>query len=436
MFLKSIVQLLMLACVVIFLSSPALAVETIYMSLKPLSQNVTTSEIIDQGAVKNTKRVTVSNFDYGNPTPAEQLHLELLNRARMDPTGEAARLGIDLFEGVDEGDITGLPAQPLTLNSLLNQAAKTHSEDMIINDYFSHYSPDGSSPFDRMRRSGYTYNTAGENIAFKGSTGYLVEADVSVDLHNNLFIDVDYPHRGHRVSILNPAFKEVGIGLAYGAYSTGGTTYDNSFMVTCDFGASALFPGPFILGVVYDDEDNDGFYDVGEGTGAVTLKVVEAGTFTTSASAGGYAVPVDSGTYTVEATLEDGRKAQKEISVSSENVKLDFTLAEFGSVQATSCSTIDGDLNISIPCAVYYDPSTTLSLTAEFKYQGLNKNNEMAWALTGASLISESSPSCAIIAPDLTITIDCAMLGELSLWLALTPSDDGLWVLSGVRVNE
>ncbi len=36
-------------------------------------------------------------------------------------------------------------------------------------------------------------------------------------------------------------------------------------MVTCDFGASSLTVDPFLPGVVYDDLDQDGLYDTGEG---------------------------------------------------------------------------------------------------------------------------------------------------------------------------
>ncbi len=46
-------------------------------------------------------------YEYGNPTPAEQAHLEAVNRARANPLAEASRLGIDLFEDVAPGAISG-----------------------------------------------------------------------------------------------------------------------------------------------------------------------------------------------------------------------------------------------------------------------------------------------------------------------------------------
>ena len=57
---------------------------------------------------------------------------------------EAARFGISLFEGVPAGEISGNPVQPIVFNAKLITAASAHSQDMISNDYFSHYSLDGS----------------------------------------------------------------------------------------------------------------------------------------------------------------------------------------------------------------------------------------------------------------------------------------------------
>jgi len=146
-------------------------------------------------------------FDYGDPTAAEQAHLEAINRARLDPVGEAARLGIDLFEGVSFGAISGSPVQPLVFNTKLITAARLHSQDMIDQDYFAHESWDGKSPFDRMQAAGYVYASAGENLAsYMGSTGPLDKVSTALALHDNLFLDENYPNRGHRVNILTESF--------------------------------------------------------------------------------------------------------------------------------------------------------------------------------------------------------------------------------------
>ena len=59
--------------------------------------------------------------------------------------------------------------------------------------------------------------------------------------------------------------------------------------------------GQFLTGVVFNDLDHDGQYDVGEGLGGVTISVQEVGT-TTSFGSGGYTIAVPTGTYSVIAS--------------------------------------------------------------------------------------------------------------------------------------
>jgi len=56
-------------------------------------------------------------------------------------------------------------AQPVQLNATLNAAAATHSRDMAAQNRPWHFGSDGSSPIDRIRRSGYPGNLRGEAIS-------------------------------------------------------------------------------------------------------------------------------------------------------------------------------------------------------------------------------------------------------------------------------
>jgi uncharacterized protein YkwD len=60
--------------------------------------------------------------------------------------------------------------QPLIVNALLQQAAQSHSEEMVAEDYFAHVSPSGLTPVERVERTGYVSSqdgyTLGENIAW------------------------------------------------------------------------------------------------------------------------------------------------------------------------------------------------------------------------------------------------------------------------------
>ncbi|MFJ9623156.1 sigma-70 family RNA polymerase sigma factor [Streptomyces sp. NPDC101181] len=88
---------------------------------------------------------------------------------------------------------------PVSVNEKLNTAAQRHSADMAARDYFSHTSPDGTDPGDRITAAGYRWSTYGENIA----KGQRTPADVMRSW-------MDSP--GHRANILNCSFKEIGVG--------------------------------------------------------------------------------------------------------------------------------------------------------------------------------------------------------------------------------
>ncbi len=96
---------------------------------------------------------------------------------------------------------------PLAYDYSLAAAARDHSEDMGVQDYFSHTSLDGRTVGDRLTEAGYSYNTYGENIAAGQPTPEVV-------------IDSWMSSSGHRANILNPNFCDIGVGYVYVADST------------------------------------------------------------------------------------------------------------------------------------------------------------------------------------------------------------------------
>lgn len=84
----------------------------------------------------------------------------------------------------------------------LQEAARKHGEDMLNRGYFSHYSPEGYSPFDRMQRSGVKFLAAGENLA--------LAPNVEI-AHQGL---MNSP--GHKANILSTDYGRVGIGVING----------------------------------------------------------------------------------------------------------------------------------------------------------------------------------------------------------------------------
>jgi serralysin len=257
------------------------------------------------------------------PTAFEQFILELTNRARMDPAAEAARLGIDLNEGLDPGTISAGPKAPLAMNTLLMDAAREHSRWILDADTFAHEGEGGSSPGDRMREAGYAFGGVwswGENIAMRVG---MIEAEKVSALHDQLFLSA-----GHRENTLRGEFREVGMGLAEGDYDYG-APYGvwSSVALTQNFAQSGS--GAFLLGTAYADADGDRFYDPGEGLGGLKVTIRNMATGGSRSletwSAGGWQTKVSAGDY--EVTFSGpGLPAPvtRSASVGASNLKLDL----------------------------------------------------------------------------------------------------------------
>ncbi|MFZ1249307.1 MAG: CAP domain-containing protein [Candidatus Saccharimonadales bacterium] len=98
----------------------------------------------------------------------------------------------------------------LALNSVLSQAAQNKANDMVARDYWSHNTPDGQAPWTFIVAVGYSYQTAGENLAY----GFSTAGDTITGWMNS---------PGHRANILNTTFQEVGFGVANSPnYQNGG----------------------------------------------------------------------------------------------------------------------------------------------------------------------------------------------------------------------
>lgn len=261
-----------------------------------------------------------------NPTAYEQYLLELMNWARANPLAEANFLGIDLNQALPPGTISSTPKQPLALNAELIIAARAHSQWMLATDTFSHTGINGSTPRERIEAAGYKLIppwSVGENIAWNGTTGGLDLVNSVLTAHEGLFRSA-----GHRVNLLKDDFKEVGLGFIPGQFTAGSTTY-NAGMVTQKFAYSGHTS--YLTGVILDDLNGNGFYDVGEGVGGVNITAMgTTGTFSTQSwGAGGYNLALPNGSYTVTYSYA-GQELTSDVLIAGRNVKLDVFLDDMG----------------------------------------------------------------------------------------------------------
>ena len=101
----------------------------------------------------------------------------------------------------------------------LQRAARAHSRDMIQRDYFSHFTKGkNESACTRITNFGYNWSYCGENIGMNATPDGMFGSWMGSP--------------GHRRNILDPKFREIGIGARTGDYLGRKTT-----MYTVDFGA-------------------------------------------------------------------------------------------------------------------------------------------------------------------------------------------------------
>jgi uncharacterized protein YkwD len=91
---------------------------------------------------------------------------------------------------------------PLRMNSRLTAAAKTHARAMAEQNFFGHAGKDGSRFSSRIKRQGYSFRAAAENIAAGQKSATQV-------VQNWL------KSAGHRRNILNCQMTETGIAMIY-----------------------------------------------------------------------------------------------------------------------------------------------------------------------------------------------------------------------------
>jgi uncharacterized protein YkwD len=147
--------------------------------------------VFDEAIAQTLTRLTI------RPGSDERVELDFkVENTKPRPDLEARML--ELVNG--ERASAGLP--PVGPDPEMTAVARKHSADMFARGYFAHQTPEGLSPFDRMKRDGVTFRTAGENLALAPTLSVA---------HTGL---MNSP--GHRANILQPAFGRLGIGIMDG----------------------------------------------------------------------------------------------------------------------------------------------------------------------------------------------------------------------------
>lgn len=277
-------------------------------------------------------------YSHGDPTPDEQYMLELINRARANPTEEGIRLidtedpsvqaaytYFNINKAATKQAFTTYPQRPpLAFHPALIQAARVHTADMVANNFQGHVGSNGSTLDQRYAAAGYVpQGQWGENVSAYSNSVWYGHCGLNVDWGTQNQIDL-----GHRSNIMNfkgAVYTEIGIGITK---TTGGLQQGTvgPYVITQDFG---IRTARYITGVVYNDKNSNGFYDVGEGLEGVRVQPSRGTYYAVTSTSGGYAIPF-SGSGSVTIVASGGPLTSpitQQANFGSDNIKVDFVPA-------------------------------------------------------------------------------------------------------------
>lgn len=131
------------------------------------------------------------------------LTLRLLDDPRLHILGFSSSVTIDEVVRTTNEARIGAGLAPLAYNEKLADAARRKAANMLEENYWSHNSPSGKSPWTWFKAAGYNYVFAGENLAKDfGDTSRMMSAWMASPTHKE--------------NIVNSKYKEIGVAVVPG----------------------------------------------------------------------------------------------------------------------------------------------------------------------------------------------------------------------------
>ncbi|MBC7836442.1 CAP domain-containing protein [Acetobacteraceae bacterium] len=186
-------------------TSPVAAVVPIASPTASISTNVTTKEPVPATIQPKTE---VSAAVAAAPAPKKTPASESTSAPAKTADDYATEIAADVFAQTNTERVkNGLPA--LVYDSKLSLVARAHSSDMLAANYFSHTNKSDCDSACRVKNANYSYSYVGENIFMaKGFT--LSGGDTA-----SLIVQGWMGSPGHRANILQTAFTNSGVGVAF-----------------------------------------------------------------------------------------------------------------------------------------------------------------------------------------------------------------------------
>lgn len=140
-----------------------------------------------------------------------QIFLTAVQNFHPEVLGFASNISVEDLLSSTNAKRAAVSVAPLALNPQLSAAAQGKANDMFLNQYWAHVSPQGKDPWAFIIAAGYNYIFAGENLARDfGDSNSVVEAWMNSP--------------AHRDNLLNSRFKDVGYAVVNGKFGNEETT--------------------------------------------------------------------------------------------------------------------------------------------------------------------------------------------------------------------
>ena len=99
---------------------------------------------------------------------------------------------------------------PMGIDAVLSQAAQNHANDMLRRNYFSHYSPEGQTPTDRLAAVGGVGYYPAENIVMDEDRRFRTPNIQMIETLQRRWMKSPK----HRRNLMNPNYARFGYGFA------------------------------------------------------------------------------------------------------------------------------------------------------------------------------------------------------------------------------
>lgn len=176
-------------------------------------------------------RGTSANSRGESPTPPPPVEAQGLTHKVTVPTGvgDADAFEQHVVELVNQARWDNGQLPPLKRVSALDGAARVHSTNMGVRNFFAHCDLDtGKTPSQRAVDAGYGSTYVGENAA----AGYSTPDSVMTGWMNS---------PGHRQNILGTSYRDIGLGYYYDVGDAGNVRYDEGACKADDGGHGPFF---------------------------------------------------------------------------------------------------------------------------------------------------------------------------------------------------